>query len=174
LCNGNHLGSADTGRTVQSGKGLVKLQHMPADGRVLLNQVCLMSGGPDVQCRLHPGNAAAHNHDIRMNVYLTRFERFMIIDPVDGCRCQCFCLSGGLVFILSDPGDLFTNRSHLKMIRIKPGPLACTLKSLLVKSGRAGGHHDPVQAVFPDVFLYHLLPGVRAHKLIVTGHHNIS
>ena len=84
----------------------------------------------------------------------------MIIDPVDSPCYQCLCFAGGLIFILSDPGDLFPNRRHLEKIRVEPGPLTNTLKGLFVESWRTGGHYNPVKVKFFNVLFDHLLARV--------------
>jgi hypothetical protein len=57
----------DSHRTVIGGKGLVQLGHGPADGRAFFYKVNIISGICQVQCRLHPCDAAAHNHDRPLN-----------------------------------------------------------------------------------------------------------
>ena len=73
LCHLHHLRGTDTGGTIEGRKRLVKLQHVAADGGFALHQVDLVAGPADVKGCLHPGNSAAHHHDVRMNRNLPLF-----------------------------------------------------------------------------------------------------
>ncbi len=146
---------------------------MSANGWRFFYQIYFMSGIADVQGSLHAYNTTAHNHDIRMYIYLSGIEAFMVIDPVNRCSYKCFCFSSSLIFILGHPGNLFANRSHLEKIWVEPGPLTSTLKGLLMKSWRTGGHHNPVKVKFLNVLFDHLLAGIWTHEFIISSDHYI-
>ena len=103
LCHFYHFRGSDTGSTIECGEGLVELKHMPADGGVFFYQVYFMTRIANIQGSLHPGNAASHHHDIRMNGNLAGFEALMVVYPINGSSNQAFGLVGGLIPVGSYP-----------------------------------------------------------------------
>ncbi len=67
VANLNHLGCQDAGRAVEGGEGLVKLGHMPADGRFALHQVDRESRVRDFQGSLDAGDPATHDQRGRVD-----------------------------------------------------------------------------------------------------------
>jgi hypothetical protein len=53
----------DSHGTVVSGKGLVDLGHLAANGRALFNQVDIIARVGGIQRSLYTGNASSNNHD---------------------------------------------------------------------------------------------------------------
>ena len=78
LTYGGHLRGQDTGGTIQSGEGLIKLGHMPADAWFLFDKIDLVSRIGNLQGGLYSGNTSADNQSIRINRNLSCFQRFVI------------------------------------------------------------------------------------------------
>jgi len=63
---------------------------------------------------------------------------------------------------------------HLEKVAVQTRPFAGVAKGKFVHVRGAGRHYHPRQPVFLDVFLYHLLPRVGAHKFVGRGNHHIG
>ncbi len=168
----HHLGGPDAGGTIEGREGLVELQHVAADGGLLLDQVDLVAAVGDVERGLHAGDAATHHHHVGVHGHFAGFQGVMAAHPLNGCGRQRFGLARGVVLIHGDPGHLLPHRGHLEQIRVDPAPPAGRLECFLMQPRRAGSHHHPVQVVGLDVVFDHLLAGVRAHELVIArnGH----
>jgi hypothetical protein len=59
----DQLWGDDSHGTVVSGKGLVDLSHLAANGRTLFNQVDIIARVGGIQRSLYPGDASPYNHD---------------------------------------------------------------------------------------------------------------
>ncbi len=168
----HHLGGADAGGAVEGGEGLVKLEHVAADGGRFFHQVHPVARPSDVQGRLHTGDTGTQHHNVRVHRYLTGFQLLVEGHPVHGRGHQGLSLAGGLVRISRDPRHLLAHRRHLKQVGVDARPLAGALEGFFMQARRAGGHHHPVEAELPDIFFDHLLAGVRTHELVVPRHHH--
>ena len=67
---------------------------------------------------------------------------------------------------------MFPDIGHFQQIRIEARVLEHLAKGGFVQAGGAGGHHDPVEVMFRDVFLDALLSGFGAGIGDIAGDHD--
>ena len=88
----------------------------------------------DVQGGLHAGYASPHHQDVGMDGDVAGLQGAVVPDPCYGGARQVFGLLGGKVPVLGDPGDLFPNRGHLKVVGVETCPGTGCTKGLFVES----------------------------------------
>ena len=70
------------------------------------------------------------------------------------------------------PGTLLANVGDLYHVGVQAGRRRRFAEGGLVHTGRAGADHDPRELVLADGFFDHILTGLGAHILIVSGKDN--
>ena len=80
-----HLRGENTLGTVQSRKRSVKLYHMAANAGLPLHHVHLLLPVGNVECRLHPCDAAANNKYVGIEWRFFDDKRLVVIDSLYGC-----------------------------------------------------------------------------------------
>ena len=153
----DHLRRQDAGRAIQRGEGLVELGHVPADGRLALDQVDVVAGVGDLQRALDAGDAAAHHQRGGMDRNRHRFQRALVPDAFDAAGDHRLGLGSGRGLVGVHPRDLLADGYHLAQVGIQPGLCAGGAEGLLVQVRRAGRHDHAGQAQFLDVLLDQLL-----------------
>jgi len=66
-----------------------------------------------------------------------------------------------------NPGTLFTDIGHFKIVRVEPCGLNGLTVSRFVHSRRARGYHHPINAIVSDIVLNQILTRIRTHILII-------
>ncbi|OPX73130.1 MAG: hypothetical protein A4E38_00244 [Methanoregulaceae archaeon PtaB.Bin108] len=111
----HHLRSEDTLRTIECGEGLVELGHAPADGRVLLNEVCLDPCIGQVESSLHSCNPCTDDHRGLLHRHRLRNQVF---EERGFCHCNADCVlclrSATLAVVHVHPGTLLADVCHLE------------------------------------------------------------
>ncbi len=138
------------------------------------NQMDPVARPGDVKGCLDAGDPRANDQYIRVHTDFAARKSFMKIHPVYGGGADRLGLLSCLQRVFGHPGAVFTDTGHLKVIRVQARPLAGVPESPLVKPGRTGCNHHPVDAHLPYVLLNHLLAGIGAHELVVPGNDNVS
>ena len=167
LAGRRHLGRQDAGRAVERREGLVEHRHVPADRRVLLDEVDLLARLRQLERRLDAGDAAAHDHHVRIHRDLDRLERRVEGQAVDLGAQDALGLLGGLARVLRHPRGVLADVGHLQQVGVEPGIGGRLAEGRLVHRGRAGRDDGPRDAVLLDVLLDQVLAGVRAHVLVL-------
>ena len=132
----NHLGGKDTGSAVQGGECLVELAHPSSDGRLLLDDIHLITGICDIEGSLDTRDTSSDDESSLRYGALTLLKGSIEIYLGDGCSCQDNGLLRGLFPVLMDPGALLTDVGDLHHIRVEAGLLRTGSECLLVHTGR--------------------------------------
>ena len=169
-----HLRRQHAHRAVQRRKGLVKLRHVSADGRLFLNQIDHLTGVGQGQRGVNTANAAADNQHVRVDRHSLHLERLMVRHTPDGRVGEGHRLACRFAPVSVHPGVVLTGVHHLEIKRIQAGRRRRLPEGVLVQQGRARRHHNAVQPVLPDVLLDQLLPGIRTHILVIPRHGHIG
>ena len=107
------------------------------------------------------------HEDGRVDRDLLRLQRLVGDHPADGSPGEVLGLLSRGDVIRVHPRDVLADVHHLEVEGIQPALCHGVAEGVLVKEGRAGRHHDPVELVVPNVLLDQLLPGIGAHVLII-------
>ena len=169
-----HLRGQDAGGAIQRGERLIELGHVAADRRFPLHQVDLLAGVGKRQGRVDAGDAAAHHQDTGVDGNASFRERLLQRHSANGCAYQIHGLGRGRGLVHVHPGILLPDVDHLKEELVESALGHRRAEGMLVQVRRAGGHHDPVQLVLPNVLLNQVLPGIRAHVLVFARHHHVG
>ncbi len=134
-----------------------------AQGRLLFHQVHFETLVGDAQRRGHSRQSAADDESRCRHRQLAGRKGLEMPRPGDGHRHQVHRLGRGRDrVVLVDPGALVADVGHGEQVLIQAALPERLLEEDFVSSGRAGGHHQPVELVLPDHVLDVLLVGVRA------------
>ncbi len=169
-----HLRGQDAGRTVQCGKGLVELRHVAADRGIPFDQIDLLPRFGQFERGLDAGDAAADHQYVGVDVDEAGRQRLEEPCPIDGAVDQGLGLGGRLVLVLRHPGVLFADIDDGQQVLVQTGVLDHLAEGLLMHQRRTGGHDNPIQVVFPDIVLDHLLPRRGAHEFVIRGHDHLG
>ena len=169
LRNVNHFRREDTSRTVKCGEGLIKLSHLTADGRILLNDIHLKACVSDVESRLNTRDTAADNERTLGYGRLTWGKRCIKVYLCDSRLTEDYCLFSTREHILMYPRALLSYVCYLNHVGVKTCGGSRLTECRLVHSGGAGAYDDACELMLGNRLLYHVLSCLRAHILIVGG-----
>jgi len=145
------------------GQGGVEHAEVAAQLFALFQQQAVKTLGGQGQGRSHAGDAAADDQRPGSDRHGLLRQGLHAAGLGHGHPHQVPGFVGGRFGLIGmDPGALVADVDHLDQAAVEPGVLEGLLKERFVGPGGAGGDDHPVQPVFPDLFLEHLLGVLRA------------
>ena len=128
-----------------------------------LDQVHVEPLVADRQSGRHTRQSASDHQRRGNHGGLPRLERPQVPCPRHGHAHECDGLFGGRGAVLAvNPGALVADIGHGEEVLVEPRDPQRFLEQRLVRSRRARGHHQAVEAMFADEVLDSLLVGVAA------------
>ena len=161
----HHLGSENAAGAVDGWEGLVELRHLAADGAFAFHHDDADAGVSRVEGGLNTGHAAADHQHALGDVELLGVERSVAAQLFHSKAHQFGGLVGVGFAVAADPGDVLADIGHFEHVAVEAGTFHGTAEGGLMHAGRAGSHHDAVEAVLldglHDVFLSGFGAGVH-------------